>query len=177
MKVFRVFFVVSENFSLWGWGENFVNNSINFLISLITFNFLKFSFTHFLAIPQNFWGICRVWLKFLDDVSFFVSQFSNIWISEPLVRFGWITPHWKAIMLLVSYTMHLVIFIYFLLLRSAVFHRFQEKYVMWHHSTTFNPPWCFWYTYWPQMACQYVDLSKSWKMRGQPCSGNQRFKK
>ena len=45
-----------------------------------TFHFLEFSFTHFLAISQNFraWGVCRVWLKFLADVSFFAFQFSSI---------------------------------------------------------------------------------------------------
>ena len=120
----------------------FVNNSKP------TFHFLKLSFTYFLAISQNFhvWRLCRVWLKFLAHVSFFVSQFSSIWmalISEPLFRFGWIPPHWKATMLLFSNIMRLTTFHVIYLLTSAVFRRFQERYVMWHHSATFKPIWCF----------------------------------
>ena len=83
------------------------------LISLIIFHSLKFTFTHFLAISQNFPGIWRVWLKFFADVSFFFFQFSSIWIaliSEPLVPFGWTNPHWKAIMLLFSNIMRLTTF-------------------------------------------------------------------
>ena len=50
------------------------------VISNKTFHFLKVSFTHFLEISQNLraWGICRIWLKLLDDVCVFVFQFLNI---------------------------------------------------------------------------------------------------
>ena len=46
------------------------------------------------------------------------------------------------------------------------FHWFQEKYFICHHPTPFNFVWYFWYTYWPPMWYQYVDLSKSWKNEG-----------
>ena len=139
-----------------------VNNSINFVNNFSVHK--KFSFTHFLAILQNIRRICMVSLKFLADVCFSVSQCSNIWIalnSEPLDRFEWITPRWKAFLLLFSNIMRFTFFRVIFLLRSAGFHWFHKKYVMWHHSTTFNPIWCFWYTYWPPMGYQNVDLSEN----------------
>ena len=64
-------------------------------------------------------------------------------------------------MLLFSNVMRLTTFHVTFLLMSAVFHQFQEKLLMWHHSTPFKPILCFWYTYWSPMCRQYVDLSKS----------------
>ena len=109
-------------------------------------------------------GVCKVWLKFLADVSFL---YFNIWvalISELLVRLGWITFHRKDIMFLFSNIIRLTTFHLIYLLTSAYFHQFQERYVMWHHSTSFNSIWCFWYTYWPPMGYQYVDLSAVQKL-------------
>ena len=60
-------------------------------------------------------------------------------IFDKLVQFWWITPHWKAIMLLFSNKMRLITFHVTFLPTSAVFHRFQAKYDMWHHSTQFKP--------------------------------------
>ena len=64
---------------------------------------------------------------------FFYLPISNLWmalISEPPVRFGWITP------LLFSY-MRLNTFHVIFLLTSAVSHQLQEKCVMRHHSIPF----------------------------------------
>ena len=72
---------------------------------------------------------------------FFHLSISNFWmvlISEPLVRFGWVTPHWKFIMLLFSNIMRLNNFHVIFSLMSAVLHRFKEKYVMWHHWILFE---------------------------------------
>ena len=145
-----------------------------------TFHLLKLSLRHFLAISQNFRSWCG--LYGMDEISsrrylFCLSLFqqfsgSNIW-SSCLI--------WMKNPSLESYD--IVIFkhyalgqLYVFLLMSAVFYRFQEKYLIWHHSTPFNPIWRFWYTYWSSMGYQYVDLSESLKLRGQQCSGNQWFK-
>ena len=55
--------------------------------------------------PSNFakflcLGGARFWNFLL------MSAFLSPNISEPLVQFGWITPHWKTIMLLFSNIMH-----------------------------------------------------------------------
>lgn len=137
----------------------FVNNS---LLILQTFHFREFTFTHSLAISQNFrpWEVCRECLKFVADVIFFVP---NIWmahISEPLDRFGWITPHWKAIMLFFSNVKRVTTFHVILCWRQHFLS------ISWKisHVTLSNaklPYFMFWYTFWPPMGYQYTDLSQS----------------
>ena len=69
----------------------------------------------FLLITQNLRGpkwervgvgdkglVGRVWLKPLAGVIFFVDQSLKDSNFRSLVRFGWITPYWKAFMLLFS---------------------------------------------------------------------------
>ena len=84
--------------------------------------------------------------------------------SEPLDQFEWITARWKAFILLFSNIMRFTFFRVIFLLRSADFHWFHKKYVMWHHSTIFNPIWCFWYTYRPPMG--YQNVAKKAKKSG-----------
>ena len=70
----------------------------------------------------------------------------NLWITflfEWFLWFGWKKHCWKAIMLLLSNVTRLTTFSVIFVLTSAVFHRFQEKYVIRHHSTPFKPIWFF----------------------------------
>ena len=118
----------------------FVNNSRD------NFHFLKFSFTNFLGISQNF----RAWWGLLGmaEIScwhqFFYLPFSNPWItliSKPPVQFGWKIPHKKAIIILFSNITNLNTFHVIFWLTSSVFNRFQEEYTM-KNTTPFNFIWC-----------------------------------
>ena len=133
-----------------GWG----GVKIRFFVNNPTFQF------HKISVPVGAEGICKGMTEIFCWRLLFRLPIWMTLITEPLVEFRWITPHWKAIFMRLT-TFHVIF-----LPMSAVFHRFQEKYAMWIHSTPFNPIWCFWYTYWPPMFYQYVDLSKSWKNEG-----------
>ena len=85
---------------------------------------------------SNFWTTCPVWINNPLMESYYVVNINNMCLT----------------------TFHVIF-----LLTSAVFHQFQEKYVMRHQWTAFHPLWCFWYTYWPPMDYEYVDLSKAKK--------------
>lgn len=146
------------------------------VISNKTFHFLKVSFTHFLEISQNLraWGVCRIWLKLLDDVCVFVFQFLNIWmtlISGPRVWFGWITLTGKLLCCCFQIMCIWPLFMWFFCRRQKFFIDYGENTsscIMQLHSTSI---WCFWHTYLLPMGYHYIGLFRSPQIRGYRCQG------
>lgn len=83
------------------------------------------------------WTLPHSWLSYhkisVADVSFFDS---NFWTNCPI----WMKyPSLKSYYVFFSNIMRLNIFSCDMcILKSVVFHRFHEKYVMWHHSIPFD---------------------------------------
>ena len=117
-----------------------------------------------------FEGVCNVWLIFLTDINIFISEplnCSNSWTTFPVLMNNSLLESYYVVVFTFYAFGHLSCDIYGDVSSFYLFH--ENRYFMWHLLTPFNPIWYFWYTYCPPMCYQFVELSRSTKIRGQPC--------